>query len=273
MKKSLSFHTNLINFKLFFYIILSVAILFFDNKFNFSKNIRETIDFIIEPLYVLADAPNNFFKNINNYFKSNSNLKVINSALESKLKYQAARLQELESLKLQNNRLRKLLDSDNINMSEKLSMAEIIRIELNPYNKEIVINKGKENKCYIGQVVVDENGLLGQISDTQDNFSVVTLISDPGHALLGTNSRTSKRLVISGSGDDNSLEGLYVPKSEDISIGDKILTSGLDSIFPEGKLIGKVIEVTNDEKEDFLIVKISPFANLSGNKEVILLWR
>ena len=142
MKKSLSFHTNLINFKLFFYIILSVAILFFDNKFNFSKNIRETIDFIIEPLYVLADAPNNFFKNINNYFKSNSNLKVINSALESKLKYQAARLQELESLKLQNNRLRKLLDSDNINLSEKLSMAEIIRIELNPYNKEIE----KENR-------------------------------------------------------------------------------------------------------------------------------
>ena len=124
----------------------------------------------------------------------------------------------------------------------------------------------------MGQVAIDEKGLLGQISFVEKNKSIITLISDPGHALLATNTRTKKRIVISGTGDYQELKGLYVPINADIKEGDLLLTSGLDDIFPEGHMVGKILTVEMEKGIDFSEIQITPAASLSGNKEVILLW-
>ena len=104
------------------------------------------------------------------------------------------------------------------------------------------------------------------------DFSVITLISDPGHALLAVNARTNKRIVVSGIGDNRKLKAIYIPLNEDVKEGDILITSGLDNIFPEGYLIGQITKVEKNLNQNFQDVDIVPSSSLSSNREVMLLW-
>jgi len=151
-------------------------------------------------------------------------------------------------------------------------LVELIKVNLNPFSNKVIINQGKEKNLYIGQPVIDSTGILGQISEINETFSVVTLITDPGHALLGVNTRTNKRIVISGTGDNRKLKAKYIALNEDVIEGDSLITSGLDNVFPEGYLIGKISKIKKNINQDFLDVIVVPSSALSSNREVMVLW-
>ena len=98
------------------------------------------------------------------------------------------------------------------------------------------------------------------------------MITDPGHALLGVNTRTNKRIVISGTGDNRKLKAKYIALNEDVIEGDSLITSGLDNVFPEGYLIGKISKIKKNINQDFLDVIVVPSSALSSNREVMVLW-
>ena len=135
-----------------------------------------------------------------------------------------------------------------------------------------MLDKGSENNIFVGQVVIDSLGILGQVSEVNNNFSVATLITDPGHALLAVNARTDKRIVISGTGDNRFLKAKFISLNEDVMEGDILITSGLDNIFPEGYMIGQISKINKNLQEDFLEVNVTPSSSLSSNREVMLLW-
>ena len=139
------------------------------------------------------------------FFKTKNDLINENNNLKKKIQIQSGIIQKLPSLTEENKRLKKLLDSSTSVSSAKILLVELIRVNLNPFSNKVIINQGKEKNLYIGQPVIDSTGILGQISEINETFSVVTLITDPGHALLGVNTRTNKRIVISGTGDNLSL--------------------------------------------------------------------
>ncbi len=272
MKENLHFHNKLTNIKLLIYIFLSISLLTVDNRTKFSEKVRYYTSTIVTPIYYLGGVPLDIYESIDDYFSTKEVLQKNNKILNQKIIVQSAKLQELTFLREQNERLKKLLDPSALMKLKRMTIAEIIRVDLNPYKNQIMINKGSEDKIYMGQVAIDEKGLLGQISFVEKNNSIITLISDPGHALLATNTRTKKRIVISGTGDNQELKGLYVPINADIKEGDLLLTSGLDDIFPEGHMVGKILTVEIEKGIDFSEIQITPAASLSGNKEVILLW-
>ena len=181
-------------------------------------------------------------------------------------------MQKIPSLQKENKRLKKLLDSTSTKNSSRILMAELIKVNLSPFSNKLIINKGEKNNLYLGQVAIDSVGLLGQVSEINKDFSVITLISDPGHALLAINARTSKRIVISGIGDNRKLKAKYISLNEDVKKGDILITSGLDNIFPEGYLIGQISKVNKNLNQDFQNVDVVPSSSLSSNREVMLLW-
>ena len=124
----------------------------------------------------------------------------------------------------------------------------------------------------MGQPVIDSMGILGQISEVNKEFSITTLITDPGHALLAINTRTEKRIVISGTGDNRYLKAEFISLNEDINEGDILVSSGLDNIFPEGYLIGEISKINKNLQKDFLEVTVIPSSSLTSNREVMLLW-
>jgi len=258
--------------KLLFYLTLSIIFLVLDNNYAISNKVRFNTSYIIEPIYTISAWPSSIYNNISKHFDSKKDLIKKNELLEKKIIIQSGIIQKIPSLQKENKRLKELLNSSTTTNSLKILIAELIKVNLSPFSNKLIINKGKENNLYLGQVAIDNLGLLGQVSEINKDFSVITLISDPGHALLAVNARTNKRIVVSGIGDNRKLKAIYIPLNEDVKEGDILITSGLDNIFPEGYLIGQITKVEKNLNQNFQDVDIVPSSSLSSNREVMLLW-
>ncbi len=273
MNNNLHFRqSNITSIKLILFLVISIFFLIIDNKLELSNKVRENASYLISPIYKIAEVPVEIYYNIKTHIESKNSLIKKNESLEKKIFIQSGIIQKIPSLKEENKRLKKLLNSSNSAMSSKILIAELIKVNLSPFSNKIVLDKGSENNIFVGQVVIDSLGILGQVSEVNNNFSVATLITDPGHALLAVNARTDKRIVISGTGDNRFLKAKFISLNEDVMEGDILITSGLDNIFPEGYMIGQISKINKNLQEDFLEVNVTPSSSLSSNREVMLLW-
>ena len=264
--------SNITSIKLILFLVISIFFLIIDNKLELSNKVRENASYLISPIYKIAEVPVEIYYNIRTHIESKNSLIKKNESLEKKIFIQSGIIQKIPSLKEENKRLKKLLNSSNSAMSSKILIAELIKVNLSPFSNKIVLDKGSENNIFVGQVVIDSLGILGQVSEVNNDFSVATLITDPGHALLAVNARTEKRIVISGTGDNRFLKAKFISLNEDVMEGDILITSGLDNIFPEGYMIGQISKINKNLQEDFLEVNVTPSSSLSSNREVMLLW-
>ena len=273
MNNELHFKDNNITvLKLLLYFSISVSFLIVDKNLEFSNKVRTNASHIIKPIYLAASFPSNLYNSVKNYLNSKNSLIEENKILKNRVFIQSGIIQKIPALKQQNKRLKRLLGSLNSQSSSRILIASLIKVDLSPFSNKVIIDKGKDDNLYLGQTVIDSEGILGQISEINYDFSVVTLISDAGHALLGINPRTSKRIFISGTGDNRKLKARYISLNEDIIEGDILITSGLDNIFPEGHLIGEISKIHRDDDNNFLDITVIPSSSMSLNREVMLLW-
>ncbi len=273
MNNNLHFRqSNITSIKLILFLVISIFFLIIDSKLELSNKIRENTSYLISPIYKIAEIPIEIYSNIKIRIESKNSLIKKNESLEKKVFIQSGIIQKIPSLKEENKRLKRLLNSSDTTISSKILIAELIKVNLSPFSNKIVLDKGIENNIFIGQIVIDSMGVLGQISEVNKDFSIATLITDPGHALLAVNTRTEKRVVISGTGDNRFLKAKFISLNEDVMEGDILITSGLDNIFPEGYVIGQISKINKNLQKDFLEVNVIPSSSLSSNREVMLLW-
>jgi len=183
-----------------------------------------------------------------------------------------AQLQKLAALEAENSRLREMLASTE-HMSERLSIAEIMRLDMNPYRQRIVINRGSVDKVYVGQPIIDAYGVMGQITEVGPRSAIALLITDANHSLPVEVIRNGLRTIAQGSGKDNLLELPYLTNNADIRAGDMLVTSGLDGRFPRGYPVARVLRVESDGSDQFARITATPIAHLDRSLEVLLVWR
>ena len=264
--------SNITSIKLILFLVFSIFFLVLDKELVLSNKVRENTSHLISPIYKIAEVPVTVYSKIVTHIESKNSLIKKNDSLEKKVFIQSGIIQKIPSLKEENKRLKKLLNSSDSTMSSKILIAELIKVNLSPFSNKIILDKGRKNNIFTGQIVIDSMGVIGQISEVNKDFSVATLITDPGHALLAVNARTNKRIVISGTGDNRFLKAKFISLNEDVMEGDILITSGLDNIFPEGYMIGQISKINKNLQEDFLDVNVTPSSSLSSNREVMLLW-
>tara|TARA_B100001778_G_C18591466_1_gene632487 strand:+ start:1046 stop:1873 length:828 start_codon:yes stop_codon:yes gene_type:complete len=264
--------SNITSIKLILFLVFSIFFLVLDKELVLSNKVRENTSHLISPIYKIAEVPVTVYSKIVTHIESKNSLIKKNDSLEKKVFIQSGIIQKIPSLKEENKRLKKLLNSSDSTMSSKILVAELIKVNLSPFSNKIILDKGRKNNIFTGQIVIDSMGVIGQISEVNKDFSVATLITDPGHALLAVNARTDKRIVISGTGDNRFLKAKFISLNEDVMEGDILITSGLDNIFPEGYMIGQISKINKNLQEDFLDVNVTPSSSLSSNREVMLLW-
>ncbi len=273
MNNNLHFRqSNITSIKLILFLVFSIFFLVLDKELVLSNKVRENTSHLISPIYKIAEVPVTVYSKIITHIESKNSLIKKNDSLEKKVFIQSGIIQKIPSLKEENKRLKKLLNSSDSTMSSKILIAELIKVNLSPFSNKIILDKGRKNNIFTGQIVIDSMGVIGQISEVNKDFSVATLITDPGHALLAVNARTDKRIVISGTGDNRFLKAKFISLNEDVMEGDILITSGLDNIFPEGYMIGQISKINKNLQEDFLDVNVTPSSSLSSNREVMLLW-
>jgi rod shape-determining protein MreC len=194
-----------------------------------------------------------------------------NSQLRSERLAVDVRLQRLAALEAENDRLRAMLDSS-ARVSDRVLVVEILAVDLDPYRQRFTINRGLNDGVYIGQALLDADGVVGQIVRVELMTSEVVLISDADHALPVAINRNGLRTIVVGTGDSSRLRLPYLTNNADIEPGDLLMSSGLGGIFPSGYPVGRVLEVHRRPGQSFAEVIAEPAAKLDRDREVLLVW-
>ena len=151
-----------------------------------------------------------------------------------------------------------------------VQLAGVVGIDNNPLRHIFVINKGARDEVYVGQTVLDNAGIMGQVINVFDRTARVMLLSDKQHAVSVKIQRTGQRAILSGTGDASSLELQFLPNTADIQVGDRIVTTGLDGRFMAGFMVGRVSHVEHENQQEFSQVQVLPAARLGDPAYVLL---
>jgi len=226
---------------------------------------------VTTPFYWLADMPKRASIWSEESLVSRRTLLEQNAGQRIELLILKGKLQKLASMAAENVRLRELLNSSTV-LDSSVLVAELISISADPRSHRIVLNKGTRDGVYIGQAVLDSEGLMGQIIDVGPNISRALLISDSSHAIPVQINRNGVRSVATGTGLLHELELRYVAATTDIVVGDLLVSSGLGRRFPVGYPVADITEVTLDPGQPFATVKAMPRAQLNRSRHVLLVF-
>lgn len=232
---------------------------------------RKVYDWVAA-LYIIGDAPSRAAAEIVDYRQaSKAELIREHKALQDELLIHKKKLQLMASIKGENVRLRNLLNASE-SIDDKVVIGEVINISPDPSMLQLIINRGYKDDIFVGQAVVDESGLLGQVTAVGERVSRVLLITDSSHALPVQINRNGVRLVAEGTGTVNELRLRYVSNTTDIQAGDILVSSGLGNRFPFGYPVANVEEVIAEPGTAFQEVRLKTLAQMDRSRYVLFIF-
>ncbi|CAM4370625.1 rod shape-determining protein MreC [Acinetobacter dispersus] len=253
-------------------VITCLVVLFFDWRMPYViQPARDVLYAAYNPIYALASYPVLSREWLNQQTKSEAQLRRENTAMQAELLQAQVRLQKLSELSAENNRLRGLLDTPLI-IDGRMQIAEVIGTDADPLRHIIIVNRGSVDHLSVGQTVLDDKGIMGQIINVYPHSARIMLLSDKEHSLSVRLERTGMRAIISGTGDLGQLKMEYVPTSANILVGDKVFSSGLGEHFPAGYLVGTVSKVSRHTSGEFAEIDVTPAAQLASGHHVVVLF-
>jgi rod shape-determining protein MreC len=242
-----------------------------DVRFNVTQPLRATLSVALYPVQWLAMRPQAFAKFSGEYLESLQDAQAEASDVRQKLLLQAQRAAQVEQLTLENKQLRALL-----NLQERLNtvglVGEVLYDAADPYTRKLIINKGLTNGVKPSAPVMDEHGILGQVTRVLPLVSEVTLVTDREHSIPVLNTRTGARGVAYGeSGGAPLLELRFMATNADIEVGDQLTTSGVDGVYPPGMPVGIVTKVERRAETAFARILCEPVGRVQGAKHVMVI--
>jgi rod shape-determining protein MreC len=182
----------------------------------------------------------------------------------------AAQLQQLQVLKAENEHLRQLIAVQQ-HADYPMQLAEIVYVERDIFKRKLLLDKGAQANVLAGQVVVDDGGVVGQVTRVYPWLAEVTLVTDKDHAVPIQVLRNGLRAVVFGSGDTSELALRYMPISSDIQEGDILVTSGIDGTYPSGLPVAKVSRIERDPAYPFARIQCTPIAGVDKQRQLMIL--
>lgn len=258
--------------KLTFFSALALFLMVADARFEIAKPIRVAVATALYPVQWLAMQPVAWAQGGSQYFESLSAAQANEEAAQRTLSLQSQRANQVEQLSLENERLRRLLD-----LRQRLStgaQAAQVRYDVaDPYSRKVIIDRGALAGVVAGSPVLDENGVLGQVTRVYPMVSEVTLVTDRDQAIPVLNTRTGVRGLAFGD-DSTRTEGLelrFMAANADVQMGDLLTTSGVDGVYPPGLPVARVEKVERRADSAFARITCLPLALTSGVDHVMVL--
>lgn len=255
--------------RLVFFSALSLTLMATDAKLHYLHAIRLQMVALVHPLQMLANAPSDVYNELDAYFSTHGYLLNESKVLNQRLLNQASALQRLDTLALENNHLRQLLSASEA-LSQSSMMSEIIHVGRDPFIKKVVINRGAQHAVQAGEAVVDATGVIGQVTRIYPLSSEVTLITDKSLSIPVQVERNGLRAIAFGHGRDNTLDLPYLPTNVDIKRGDKLVTSGIDGVYPAGLAVAIVSDIEITQDSPFARIVCEPTGGVEYHRQVLL---
>jgi len=242
-----------------------------DHRQHHLAMIRDGVASLAYPIQWTVQAPVQAFDAMRESFATKTRVEAENVKLAADNLVLRLKLLRFDSLEEENRRLRAVRESSPRAVQRSL-VAEIVRVDLDPFRQRVLINKGARADVFRGQAAIDANGIYGQVTRVGPYSAEIILISDPEHAIPVQVNRTGTRSIALGTGRSGLLSLPYLPQNTDVIVGDLLVSSGLGGVYPPGYPVGKVTAVNRDSGQPLLEVEAEPLAGLDRDPEVLLVW-
>ena len=255
--------------RMVFFCALSVSIMAVDARLNYLSQVRQAFIAALHPLEVVANAPSEWARDLQKYFSAHNALVQENYALKEQAFEQKVLLQRLNTIETENSHLRSMLNG-NIPIQPKAILGEISHMGRDPFTHTVVVNRGSQHNIKAGQAVVDSKGVIGQVTRVYPFTSEVTLITDKELSIPIQIERNQLRAIAFGEGN-NTLDIPYLPTNVDIKVGDKLVTSGMDGVYPAGLAVAIVTKIQQNPESPFAKIVSTPVAEVNNHLQLLLL--
>lgn len=252
-------------------VLVSVVLLAVDHRSSRLDNTRSILSVIVYPIQLFVSVPVEMTDQLYETVVSYSALKEENARLKEKQLINSIKLLKFEALENENIRLRSLLENS-FELGEQFLAAELLSVNLVPYEHVVVVNKGSRFGVHIKQPALDANGIVGQVIRSLPLSSEVMLITDPNHAIPVQVNRNGLRTIAIGSGQLDRVNLPFLPNNADIIPGDLLVTSGLGGVFPQGYPVAVVDNFTIQPNKPFANIYATPKARLDRSREILIVW-
>ncbi len=253
------------------FALASIVLMTIDHRQHHLESFKSGLSVVVYPIQFLINLPSTTRSWVEESFATRRALQEDNARLHAQHLLLQARLQKFDALEAENVRLRDLLDSS-FKVGDRVLIAELISVDLDPYRHQVVLNKGSRQDVFVGQPLVDASGVMGQIVQVTPFTSTAMLITDLAHATPVQVNRNGLRSIAVGTGSLQELSLPHIPNSADIQVGDLLVTSGLGGRFPPGYPVAQVMAITIDPGHAFAQVTARPLSHLDRSREVLLVW-
>lgn len=251
--------------------LLAIALMILDSRVAAITQVRAALSMPLVPLQYAVSWPIEFFDSLGGSISSRNVLVKENLDLKAEQLQLKAQVQRLLALELENNQLKALMSSS-AEVQGKVLVAQLLAVATEPYINQVLLNKGSKDNVFIGQPVLDANGVMGQIIQVDPLTSRVLLINDPHSGVPVQVARNGIRAIAVGDAMTGQLRLMHVPQTADVRAGDMLITSGLGDHFPEGYPVGQVVSVIKDPGLQFATIAVRPAAHLDRSRGVLLVW-
>lgn len=256
--------------RLTFFAAVSIALMAVDARLHYLTEIRQGLAVVLHPLEVAVRAPVTAFQYVSDYISTQTNLVKENRQLHQQALQQSADLQRFRTLLAENTHLRNLLGTLPA-MRQPAKLGEIVHSARDPFTRKVIVNLGARQGIASGQAVIDEFGVIGQVTQVYPFSSEVTLVTDKDLAIPVQVERSGMRAIAFGNSRANAIDLPYLPVNVDIRVGDKLVTSGIDGVYPPGLAVAKVTALDRKSFAPFARITCAPTAGIQSHRQVLLI--
>ena len=252
-----------------FFSLVSLALLFADGRYGYLENVRMGVAVVLAPFQRAALLPVQAWDAVALYFASQTRLSAENHQIRQQLLNQGAIVQSAQSLVQENERLRGLLKAQARNQGNDI-LAEVLYLGRDPFSQKVYVNKGAADQVKAGQAVIDDMGIVGQVTRVYPAVSEVTLLTEKDHTIPVKVERNGVRTLLVGAGTGHLPELRFMAANADIQPGDVLVTSGLDGTYPPGLAVAAVAAVERDSGLMFARITCRPLAGVDRSDQVLI---
>jgi rod shape-determining protein MreC len=256
--------------KLLFFSALAVFLMVADARLRVADPLRQALAVALLPLQRAMAVPVDLLSGGGAYMQGLSAAQAAEQQARQRLAAQSERAARVEQLQQENNRLRALLEL-RPTLAVRALPAEVLYEAADPFSRKVFIDRGRTHGVQAGSPVVNEAGVLGQVTQAYALTAEVTLLSDKDAAIPVLNTRTQQRSAAFGAGRGGGLELRFMSGNADVQVGDLLTTHGLDGIYPPGLPVARVTAVERRVESGFARIALAPLADPDGVRHVLVL--
>jgi len=247
---------------------ISIALMLIDYRFKTLDPIRNNVNWVLRPLEYLMLTPRNVYQASTEYFTTRSTLEQENQIFKARQAELALLANQSEFLLIENQNLRQLMDLQK-QVGFKTLPVEILFNPPNPISQRVVINRGSDDGLKLGNPIANDAGILGQVVRLYDHSAEVSLLEDRDFAVPVQVARNGLRAAVFGAGRGNPLELRYLPVASDLEVGDILITSGIDGVYPPGFAVAVISRIERNVDKNSSNVFCVPIAAVNRYRQAL----